>query len=409
MLITRGTREPLVERSIRIIRQNQHPSGAYVASPAFPNYAYCWLRDGTFTAYAMDLFGEHGSARAYYVWAARSIEANRALAHEAVRSAMAGKKPGRHAVLPARFTLEGGLDASDWPNFQLDGYGTWLWGLAEHVRLTGDISVLGQAGEAVKLVLDYLAATWMMPNHDCWEEHGDQVHTSTLACLAGGAAHFAALAGDPKARALAEALAKEIREYILGHSIVDGRLGKFCNAGAAAESGPHANLAGAGGARGLAVAVGEGEGGRRGDERQRADLGREVDGSLLWVALPFRVLDPLDPRMTRTVEKIERDLTRGGGVRRYATDTYYGGGLWLLLSAWLGWHYCRVGRLAEAASCLDWIEAQADEEGLMPEQVSVDLIEPACYQPWVDRWGPVAKPLLWSHAMYLVLWHELHG
>ncbi|MGE5573283.1 MAG: glycoside hydrolase family 15 protein [Bacteroidota bacterium] len=405
MPIMPKTCEPLVERSIRIIGDNQHPSGAYVASPAFPNYAYCWLRDGTFTAYAMDLFREHGSARAYHVWAARSVEANRAIVLEVVRSARAGRKPDPQGVLPARFTLDGGIDASDWPNFQLDGYGTWLWGLAEHVRLTGDRSVLEQAGEAVRLVLDYLAAVWMMPNHDCWEEHGDQLHTSTLACLAGGTAHFAALAEDLKAGALAE----EIREYILGHSIVDGRLGKFCNADAAAQSRPQADPVGAGGAGGPAVLVGEGVSGRRRDERRRAGLGREVDASLLWVAVPFGVLDPLDPRMTRTVEKIERDLAKGGGVRRYATDTYYGGGLWLLLSAWLGWYYCRVGRLAEASLCLDWIEAQADEEGLMPEQVSADLVEPAYYQPWVDRWGPVAKPLLWSHAMYLVLWHELHG
>jgi hypothetical protein len=22
--------------------------------------------------------------------------------------------------------------------------------------------------------------------------------------------------------------------------------------------------------------------------------------------------------------------------------------------------------------------------------------------PWLERWGPVATPLLWSHAMYLI-------
>ena len=32
-------------RSIEVILQNQHSSGAYIASPAFSNYHYCWLRE----------------------------------------------------------------------------------------------------------------------------------------------------------------------------------------------------------------------------------------------------------------------------------------------------------------------------------------------------------------------------
>jgi hypothetical protein len=24
-------------------------------------------------------------------------------------------------------------------------------------------------------------------------------------------------------------------------------------------------------------------------------------------------------------------------------------------------------------------------------------------EPWIERWGPSAKPLLWSHAMYLIM------
>ncbi len=394
--------QSLVARSIEVIRRNQHPSGAYVASPEFPSYAYCWLRDGTFTAYAMDLFGEHGSARAYHLWVNRTILANRARLEDAVEAVRAGRKIASDALLPARFTLDGGRDLSDWPNFQLDGYGTWLWGLAEHVGLTtGDVALLRKTQEGVRLTLEYLGLCWRMPNHDCWEEHGDRVHTSTLVCLAGGIGRIAALTGDARAGALAA----EIREYILKHGVVEGRLSKFCHPCRVGQS-VSPERPGRGG-----TAVGSARGGDGNDsgECRKPELGREVDASLLWAAMPFDALDPLDPRMVRTVEKIERDLVRGHGVRRYATDTYYGGGLWLLLSAWLGWYYCRVGRRAEAASCLEWIEARADEEGLMPEQVSVDLIEPAYYQPWVDRWGPVAKPLLWSHAMYLVLWHELRG
>ncbi|MFZ3151120.1 MAG: hypothetical protein WA116_05470 [Anaerolineaceae bacterium] len=30
------------------MRTNQHPSGAYIASPAFANYQFSWLQDGIF-------------------------------------------------------------------------------------------------------------------------------------------------------------------------------------------------------------------------------------------------------------------------------------------------------------------------------------------------------------------------
>ena len=52
---------------------------------------------------------------------------------------------------PARFALDGSTVADDWPNFQIDGYGTWLWALGQHLLSTGQdavpelISSLGRA------------------------------------------------------------------------------------------------------------------------------------------------------------------------------------------------------------------------------------------------------------------------
>nr|MBI2904378.1 glycoside hydrolase [Chloroflexota bacterium] len=43
----------LYRQSIEIILRNQTASGAYLASPNFPTYHYCWFRDGSFIAYAM--------------------------------------------------------------------------------------------------------------------------------------------------------------------------------------------------------------------------------------------------------------------------------------------------------------------------------------------------------------------
>lgn len=105
-----------------------------------------------------------------------------------------------------------------------------------------------------------------------------------------------------------------------------------------------------------------------------------------------------------TLAKIERDLHRpGGGVYRYADDVYYGGGEWILLTAWLAWVYAELDRLDEARTLLSWVEAQAAPDGALPEQVPEHRLHPDEYRPWVERWGPIACPLLWSHAMDLIL------
>jgi GH15 family glucan-1,4-alpha-glucosidase len=91
----------------------------------------------------------------------------------------------------------------------------------------------------------------------------------------------------------------------------------------------------------------------------------------------------------------------------YLADTYYGGGEWPLLSALLGWYYSTTGRRDDAYRELDWVVRHASRHGDLPEQVADRLLAPSARQAWIDRWGPVATPLLWSHAMYLTLALEL--
>ena len=67
----------------------------------------------------------------------------------------------------------------------------------------------------------------------------------------------------------------------------------------------------------------------------------------------------------------------------------------------------QTGDRATALACKEWIEARTDAEGNLPEQVTEHLID-ECYLPyWQQRWGFNAQPLLWSHAMYVVLCHML--
>src|SRR4051812_5575506 len=67
----------LARASIDIILANQAPSGAYLASPAFPVYRYSWLRDGAFIADAMSRVGEVASAEAFLGWCAATVHARR--------------------------------------------------------------------------------------------------------------------------------------------------------------------------------------------------------------------------------------------------------------------------------------------------------------------------------------------
>jgi GH15 family glucan-1,4-alpha-glucosidase len=99
-----------------------------------------------------------------------------------------------------------------------------------------------------------------------------------------------------------------------------------------------------------------------------------------------------------------------GGVHRYRDDTYFGGGAWPLLTAALGRVLLRrdaPGDRARAERLLAWIEAQADADGALPEQVATRALHPDRVQEWVERWGPSARPLLWTHAAYLGFRAEL--
>ena len=353
----------LYRHSIDVILKHQAPSGAYLASPAFSQYGYSWLRDGSFTAYAMDRTGHHDSAARFFRWVAATLDKHAAKADNAI-SAPAGSL-GPDDYLHTRYTVHGDEAPPGWTNFQLDGYGTWLWALCEHLDLSGDRGLASELAPAIDVSVRYLSALWDRPNFDYWEEFGDRIHVATLASIYGG------LRAAEKMRpgTVDPAVPASIRAYVVGHGIAAGQ----------------------GGGGHLVKYVG-------------TDL---VDASLLAASTPFRLLEPDDPLMVSTAARIEKDLAQDGGVHRYLLDTYYGGGEWTLLSAWLGWYFVEAGDRERGKRYLDWVASQADGNGDLPEQVSKHLLAPESLDEWEKKWGPVALPLLWAHAMYLILYREL--
>ncbi len=363
--------DSLYERSIEIILENQAPSGAYVASPSFPNYRYCWFRDGSYVAYAMDLAGQAQSSARFHQWAADRVNERAGIVSTAIAKWTAGDQLTDADILHTRYQLDGAdVEAAGWGNFQLDGFGTWLWALHEHHKLHPELSLAPSVLGAAGVVADYLAALWPVACYDCWEEHPEHVHPSTLGAIYGGLRAFSELSGRD-----CQPVATDVRQAVLDGARDFGHFVKFPGSPA-------------------------------------------VDSNLLGIAVPYGIVAADDPRIVSTVEQIEATLLRAGGLHRYATDTYYGGGAWILLSAWLAWYYTELMALhpdhaaAPAAKVGDlaaWIRFRAGRNYELPEQVAEHLNSPDDYPEWLKRWGPVASPLLWSHAEYIILLNRLNA
>ena len=311
------TRE-LARRSAEVIRAGQAATGAYVASPSFEQYRYSWFRDGAFVADAMSRVGEVDSAERFFDWCSGVL--------------LAREHHIRADVAPhARYTVDGEETDVEWPTFQLDGLGLWIWAAREHAARHGRDPERWRA--AAELTADYLARNWRRPCTDWWEER-EGVHLATLACVWAGLVAWRRPEAD------------DVLAVIAGTD--DARL----------------------------------------------------DASLLVLDTPLGVrhvdvscFDPL--------------LSPGGGVHRHLEDTYYGGGEWLLLTALRGWVLARAGDREGARAALEWVAARATADGLMPEQAQDHLLAPGMYEQWVAKWGQPPCPLLWSHAMFLSLAHEL--
>jgi len=353
-----ATGDLITARSLAVLRDGQSRSGAFIASPNFRVYKYGWLRDGAFCAHALDRVGHSAAAGAWHRWVHEAIERYRPRAEAVLEQLANGETPSGEEMLPARYTLDGAIEHEDpvdpWPNFQIDGYGMWLWSLEAH--LAGRAPDPSQL-RTVELVGRYLAASWRLPCWSCWEEFNGGEHASTLAAACAGLDVAARLTGETAFAEEADRVRRELRSrYATGGYV------------------------------GLSP----------GDAR--------VDSSILWLGVPFGVLALDDPLLERTIDAIRSDLHRpGGGIYRYLGDTYYGGGEWILLACSLGWHEARRGNSDVVEAIREWVRAQAGPNGDLPEQVSHHSQSPEMIAPWIEQWGPIASPLLWSHAMYVIM------
>ena len=164
------------------------PTGGLVAAPttSLPeeiggvrnwDYRYCWLRDATFTLYALMLGGYETEAVAWRDWLLRAAAgapdqlqimygAGRRAAAARARARLAARLRG---IAPVRI----GNAASD--QFQLDVYGE-VMDCLHQARRAGVVDDDPSAGTLQRALMEFLEGHWREPDEGIWEVRGPRRH-----------------------------------------------------------------------------------------------------------------------------------------------------------------------------------------------------------------------------------------
>ncbi len=296
------------------------PTGGIVAAPttSLPeqiggvrnwDYRFCWLRDATFTLFALLNAGFVAEARAWRDWLLRAVAGDPANAQ--ILYGVAGERrvpemqlkwlPGYAGSAPVRV----GNAAHE--QFQLDVYGE-VMDVLHHARLAGThVSGLPSEEHAWILqcnLIDFLEGAWDRPDEGIWEVRGprrDFTHSKVLAWVAfDRAVDTVERFGLPGPLDRWRRISQEIHDEV-------------CREGFNVELNSFTQSYGS----------------------------TELDASTLLIPL-VGFLPPTDPRVVGTVEAVQRDLMRGGFVERYRTDDSAavdgisgGEGVFLPCSFWL--------------------------------------------------------------------------
>lgn len=352
----------LRDASIRVILENQSSSGAYIASPSFRVYNYSWIRDGAFIADAMLDHKQIESASLFHNWVSSVVLSRRNKIDTLILRNRSGENIAPDEHLHCRYTVEGEESDEPWTNFQLDGFGTWIWAL-DRFQSHGN-SLTTENIQATELLISYLAEFWSADSFDWWEESFGYQHVATLGSVSAGLKACSAWSSiSQKNRSLASTVARKIRLHISENLSADFRLTKWIG-------------------------------------------GTGLDGSLASLIAPFGLYPPNSLIARQTILAIEQELGLLG-TYRHLDDVYFGGGKWLILSSFLALAILELGDNEKPRAILEWLASTADENLQLPEQLPAPLLHPGQRQEWIDKWGEPAQPLLWSHAMYLKLYSSI--
>jgi GH15 family glucan-1,4-alpha-glucosidase len=344
-------RDHVMRSLITLKALTYHPTGGIVAAAttSLPeqiggernwDYRFCWLRDATFTLYALMLAGFEEEAKAWRDWLLRAVAGHPEQMQ--ILYGPAGERrltelelawlPGYEGSAPVRI----GNAAVD--QFQLDVFGE-VMDVLHQARSIGLRSV-EYDWDFQRLLMDVLESKWHEPDEGIWEVRGPRrhfVHSKVMAWVA------------------LDRAVKAVERFRL-----DGPVDRWRRVRAEI----HAEIC------------------HKGYDTERETFtqyygGRELDASLLKIPL-VGFLPPNDPRVGSTVGAIERELTLDGFVMRYshegseAVDGLSGEeGTFLTCSFWLADCLHLLGQADAARARFLRLLRLCNDVGLLSEEYEV--------------------------------------
>jgi GH15 family glucan-1,4-alpha-glucosidase len=299
------------------------------------DYRFCWLRDATFTLYALLGLGFVDEAEAWRAWLVRAVAGSPDDLQ--IMYGVAGERrlfeyevtwlPGYEGSAPVRV---GNAAAGQ---VQLDVYGEVLD--AMYVARKAGLAYDATSWSLECAMVRHLEAIWDQPDDGIWEVRGGRrhfVHSKVMAWVA----------FDRAVRSATEfGLEGPVDHW---REIRDAIHAQVCERGFDASLGSFVQSYGS----------------------------KALDASLLLIAV-VGFLPPDDTRLVGTVAAIERQLLRDGLVLRYDTGDGKDGlppgeGAFLACSFWLADNYLLQDRVDEAQALFDRLLGYCNDVGLLAEE-----------------------------------------
>jgi len=299
------------------------------------DYRLCWLRDATFTLYALLNGGYREEAKAWREWLLRAV-AGRPEELQIMYGPSGERRltelelpwlPGYEQSLPVR------IGNAATRQVQLDVYGEIMD--AMHQARRAGIEPDETAWALQRAVMDHLEGAWEQPDQGIWEVRGKRRHFT----------HSKVMAWVAMDRAV-----KAVEQFRL-----EGPLKRWQTV----RDAIHEQVC------------------RDGYHRDRHTFvqyygSASVDASLLMIPL-VGFLPASDPRVRGTVQAIEADLMEDGLVRRYTASTEVDGlppgeGIFLACTFWLADNWHLMGDPAKARAIFEHLLTLRNDVGLLAEE-----------------------------------------